>query len=311
MDALVTGGAGFIGSHLVDALLAQGMTVRVLDNFATGRESNIASSAAKIDLVRGDIRDADTVSRAVRGVKAVFHVGALPSVNGSISDPATWDMVNVHGSVNMLAAARDAGVERFVFSSSSSVYGDTPVLPKSEDMPTKPLSPYALQKLAGEHYCRLFCELYGLKTVILRYFNVFGPRQNPRSQYAAVVPLFIESLLAGKAPTICGDGGQTRDFTFVADVVSANIACLKAPPEAFGDAFNVARGDRISVNALAGTIMEAVGTRVAPVHVEARQGEVRDSQAAVDKALRVLGWRSGVTFRDGIERTVRAARSAG
>jgi nucleoside-diphosphate-sugar epimerase len=311
MDALVTGGAGFIGSHLVDALLAQGMTVSILDNFATGRESNIASSAAKVDLVRGDIRDAETVARAVRGVKAVFHVAALPSVNGSISDPAQWDMVNVHGTVNVLTAARDAGVERLVFSSSSSVYGDTPVLPKREDMPTKPLSPYALQKLAGEHYCRLFHELYGLKTVVLRYFNVFGPRQNPRSQYAAVVPLFVESLLAGKAPTICGDGGQTRDFTFVADVVSANITCLKAPPEAFGDVFNVARGDRISVNGLAETIMEAVGTRVTPVHVDARQGEVRDSQADVAKVRRVLGWQSGVTFREGIERTVRAARSRG
>lgn len=309
MDALVTGGAGFIGSHLVDALLAKGMTVRVLDNLATGRESNLAGSIGKIELLRGDIRDAEAVSRAVRGANAVFHVAALPSVNGSITDPVLWNMVNIQGTLNVLAAARDAGVERFVFSSSSSVYGDTPVLPKREDMPTKPLSPYALQKLAGEHYCRLFHELYGLKTVILRYFNVFGPRQNPKSQYAAVVPLFVENLLAGKAPTICGDGGQTRDFTFVADVVSANIACLAAPRAAFGDVFNVARGDRISVNGLAGTIMEVVGERVTPVHVEARAGEVRDSQADVAKVLRVLGWKSGVTFREGIERTVLAAKA--
>lgn len=309
MDALVTGGAGFIGSHLVDALLAKGMTVRVLDNLATGRESNLAGSFGKIELLRGDIRDVDAVNRAVRGAKAVFHVAALPSVNGSITDPVLWNMVNIQGTLNVLAAARDAGVERFVFSSSSSVYGDTPVLPKREDMPTKPLSPYALQKLAGEHYCRLFHELYGLKTVILRYFNVFGPRQNPKSQYAAVVPLFVENLLAGKAPVVCGDGGQTRDFTFVADVVSANIACLSAPPAAFGDVFNVARGDRISVNGLAGTIMEVVGRRVTPAHVEARTGEVRDSQADVAKVLRVLGWKSGVTFREGIEKTVLAAKA--
>lgn len=309
MDALVTGGSGFIGSHLVDAVLAGGGTVRVLDSLATGRESNLASAMGRIDLIRGDIRDADTVAGSMRGVKAVFHFAALPSVSGSVDDPARWNTVNIDGLLNVLIAARDAGVERFVFSSSSSVYGDTPTLPKREDMPPAPLSPYALQKLTGEHYCRLFHSLYGLKTVALRYFNVFGPRQNPRSQYAAVVPLFVECLRAGKPPTICGDGGQTRDFTFVADVVSANLACLKAPPEAFGDVFNVARGDRISVNQLAETLMDVIGKRVVPVHVPGRPGEVRDSQADAGKARRVLGWEPKVSFREGLERTVRASAS--
>lgn len=309
MDALVTGGAGFIGSHLVDALLAGGRTVRVLDNLATGRESNLSGAMGRMDWVRGDIRDADTVTGAMRGVKAVFHLAALPSVNGSIENPVLWNAVNIQGTLNVLIAARDAGVERFVFSSSSSVYGDTPVLPKREDMPPRPLSPYALQKLAGEHYCRLFHALYGLKTVALRYFNVFGPRQNPRSQYAAVVPLFVECVRAGKPPTICGDGGQTRDFTFVADVVSANLACLGAPPEALGDVFNVARGDRISVNRLAETVMDTMGKQVVPLHVAARPGEVRDSQADASKARRVLGWESKITFREGIERTVNEGKA--
>lgn len=305
MDALVTGGAGFIGSHMVATLLSRGMAVRVLDNFATGRESNLSDVMGRIELVRGDLRDIDTVAAVVRDVKAVFHFGALPSVGGSIESPALWNEVNVQGTLNLLLAARDAGVDRFVFSSSSSVYGDTPVLPKREDMPPNPLSPYALQKLTGEHYCRLFHALYGLKTVALRYFNVFGPRQNPRSQYAAVVPLFIERLRAGEAPTICGDGGQTRDFTFVADVVSANLACLSAPAEAFGRVFNVARGDRVSVKHLAETLMSIMGRDIPPVHVAARPGEVRDSQADASAAARVLGWKAAVSFRDGLERTVK------
>jgi nucleoside-diphosphate-sugar epimerase len=308
MNTLVTGGAGFIGSHLVDALLAEGRTVRVLDNLATGRESNLSGAVGRVDWVHGDIRDADTVAAAMRGMDAVFHVAALPSVGGSIENPVVWNDVNIQGTLNVLVAARDAGVERFVFSSSSSVYGDTLVLPTGEDVPPNPLSPYALQKLAGEHYCRLFHTLYGLKTVALRYFNVFGPRQNPRSQYAAVVPLFVECLRAGKPMTICGDGGQTRDFTFVADIVSANLACLRAPPEAFGGVFNVARGDRVSVSRLAETLMDVMGLRVNPVHVAARPGEIRDSQADPSRARLVLGWQSAVSFRAGIERMVREGK---
>ena len=225
MKYLVTGGAGFIGSNLVAKLVRTGKKVRVLDNFSTGKLGNLSEFGSKVEVLKGDIRDLKTARRAVKGIKYVFHEAALPSVPRSVADPLTSNEVNIGGILNMLVASRDEGVERFIFASSSSVYGDTPVLPKKEDMLPAPLSPYAVHKLTGEHYCRIFFTLYGLKTFALRYFNVFGPRQDPASHYAAVIPLFLSAIRANKSPTIYGDGNQTRDFTFVDDVVSANICC--------------------------------------------------------------------------------------
>jgi UDP-glucose 4-epimerase len=301
---LVTGGAGFIGTNAVRCLLAQGERVRILDNFATGRRENVQDIAASIDLVEGDLRSDADVKRAVAGVRYILHFGALPSVSRSVQDPASTNDVNISGTLRLLLAARDAGVERVVFSSSSSVYGNTPVLPKQEDMTPTPLSPYALSKLAGEHYGRLFHSLYGLRTFSLRYFNVFGPRQNPKSQYAAVIPLFVEALRAGRAPVIYGDGEQTRDFTFVDDVIAANLACCQAPDSAAGGVFNVAWGHRVSVNELALRIGRLLGHTIEPIHEPARAGDVRDSQADATRAREQLGWVPKVTFEDGLQRTI-------
>ncbi len=301
---LVTGGAGFIGCNLVRRLLAEGAQVRVLDNFATGRRENLEELAGRIEVVEGDLRSAEDVGRAVRDVRNILHLGALPSVARSVKDPMATHEVNVTGTLNLLLAARDAGVERVVFSSSSSVYGNTPVLPKREDMTPMPLSPYALSKLSGEHMMRLFHSLYGLKTFSLRYFNVFGPRQNPRSQYAAVIPLFVEALQAGQPPVIHGDGGQTRDFTFVDDVVAANLACCRAPESACGGSYNVAWGNRVSVLELATQIGRLLGVSMAPVHEPARAGDVRDSQADATRARDLLGWEPRVPFEEGLRRTV-------
>jgi nucleoside-diphosphate-sugar epimerase len=237
-------------------------------------------------------------------VRNVLHIAALPSVIRSVENPEETNDVNVGGTLSLLVAARDAGVKRFVFSSSSSVYGDTQVLPKQEDMKPMPLSPYAAQKLMGEHYCRLFHDLYGLETFALRYFNVFGPRQNPASQYAAVIPLFIDALKNGRAPVIYGDGGQTRDFTYVDDVVEANILCCAAPAGAAGGVYNVARGDRVSVNGLAEALMAIMGRNIEPVHEAARPGDVRDSQADSTRARELLDWKPGTTFEEGLRRTV-------
>jgi len=301
---LVTGGAGFIGSNLVHALVGGGDRVRVLDNFSTGRRGNLEGLEDRIELVEGDLRRPEDLRRAVAGVACVFHLAALPSVIRSVQDPASCNEVNVTGTLNLLLAARDAGVDRLVFSSSSSVYGDTPVLPKREDMLPMPLSPYALSKLAGEHYGRMFHTLYGLKTFSLRYFNVFGPRQDPGSHYAAVIPLFINAFRQGRQPVIYGDGEQTRDFTFVDDVVSANLACGRAPEEAAGGVYNVARGDRISVNQLARAIGRIMKVEVRPEYQPARAGDVRDSQADSTQARRRLDWSPSVTLEDGLRRTV-------
>lgn len=301
---LITGGGGFIGSNVVHHLLAKGEKVRVLDNFATGRRENLADVANRIELIEGDLRSRDDVKKAVAGVQFILHFGALPSVARSVEDPWTANEVNIDGTLNLLLAARDAGVERVVFSSSSSVYGDTPVLPKQEDMFPQPLSPYALSKLAGEHYCRMFYNLYGLKTFSLRYFNVFGPRQNPKSQYAAVIPLFINALLKDVPPVIHGDGGQTRDFTFVEDIISANLACCTAPDSAAGGVFNVAWGNRISIKDLASTIAEILGKAIKPVHEPARAGDVRDSQADSTRAHTMLGWKPRISFEEGLKRTI-------
>jgi len=301
---LVTGGGGFIGSNMVRHLLGLGREVRVLDNFITGRRENLADLAGKIDLVEGDLRSRDDVKKAVAGIQYIFHYGALPSVIRSVEDPWTANEVNIDGTLNLLLAARDAGVERLVFSSSSSVYGDTPVLPKQEDMTPTPLSPYALSKLAGEHYCRMFFELYGLKTFSLRYFNVFGPRQNPKSQYAAVIPLFIQAYLNDRAPVIHGDGEQTRDFTYVEDIIAANLACCTAPESSAAGTYNVAWGNRISINELADTIAGLLGKNMKPIHDPARPGDIKDSQADSTRARTKLGWEPKVTFSEGLTRTI-------
>ncbi|MEN6518721.1 MAG: SDR family oxidoreductase, partial [Methanospirillum sp.] len=284
MKVVVTGGAGFIGSNLAEEL-SNRYEVTVLDDLSTGRESNL--SGLDVEFARGSILDTELLARTFRDARFVFHEGALPSVQRSVEDPARSNMVNVNGTLNVLLAARDAGVAKVLFASSSSVYGDTPVLPKVESMTPAPMSPYAVTKLTDEHYCRVFTALYGLPTVALRYFNVFGPKQDPASQYAAVIPNFITRILAGEPPVIHGDGRQTRDFTFVRDVVSANI--LAAESDAVG-VFNVACQKRIDLLELAGTIMDLVGTRVDPIHEASRPGDVRDSLADISRASDAFGY---------------------
>lgn len=300
---LVTGGAGFIGSHITERLVREGHNVRVLDNFSSGHEANLESFRSAVELIRGDIRDVRLVNEATRGVEVVFHEAALGSVPRSVADPVTTHEVNITGTLNVLLAARDAGVKRVVYASSSSVYGETPVLPKREDMTVQPLSPYALSKLAGEHYATVFKQVYGFEIVSLRYFNIFGPRQDPESQYAAVIPRFIAALLEGKAPVVYGDGLQSRDFTYVENVVNANL--LAAEAEGFaGHAFNVACGGRYSLLDLLAKLKEAIGSNVDPIHEAARAGDVRDSQASVEAAERGLGYRVSVGFEEGLRRTV-------
>lgn len=301
---LVTGGAGFIGSHIVERLLMLGSRVRVLDNFSTGRRENILPFAADIQLIDGDICDAECVETALEGVDYVFHQAAMPSVTRSLKEPLQTARVNAEGTAQVLIAAQKARVKRFVYASSSSVYGDTPVLPKREDMPLKPMSPYAASKAAGEYYCIAFFEAYGLPTVILRYFNVFGPRQDPTSEYAAVIPKFITQSLRGETLEIYGDGEQTRDFTYVDDVVLANTyACIH--DDAVGKILNIARGCSISVNDLATMIVNSVGSNSPIVHVEARKGEVRHSRADISLAADLLGYKPTIELSEGIARTLR------
>ncbi|MBN1940033.1 MAG: SDR family oxidoreductase [Candidatus Aminicenantes bacterium] len=300
---LVTGGAGFIGSHLVETLLERGHQVCVLDNFLTGKRENLAPFAGRIDLVEGDLRDKDACGRACAGVDYILHEGALPSVPRSVADPFTTDEINVRGTINLLWAARESGVKRLVFASSSSVYGDEPGLPKREGIEGKPLSPYAVSKFAGEKYLQVFAMTYGLETVSLRYFNVFGPRQDPASQYAAAIPLFITKILKGESPTVYGDGEQSRDFTFVANVVEGNLlACTAAG--ASGGVFNVACADRITVNALLGHINRILGTSTASVYVDPRPGDIKHSFADIKAAETVLGFRPVVGFEEGLKRTI-------
>lgn len=312
MDYLVTGGAGFIGSNVVTYLVEKGASVRVLDSCLTGHRSNLQHVADAIDFVDGDICDLTTARGATDGVRSVLHLAARPSVARSVEDPLSSDDVNIRGTLNMLVASRDAGVERFVFSSSSSVYGNTVELPKHEGMAPCPLSPYALQKLTGEHYCRIFHELYGLNAYALRYFNVFGPRQDPASDYAAVIPSFISSVLNGQSPRIHGDGGQTRDFTYVEDVVRAIECCCNGSTEGAGGVFNVAWGRRTSVLELAQAIIELSSRDdLEPVHEGTRAGDVRHSQADSTRARAILGWQPAVTFEDGLERTIEWYREKG
>ena len=304
---LVTGGAGFIGSHLTEELVRRGERVRVVDNLATGKRANLAHLSG-VEFLEGDLADIAVAHRAVKGVEVVLHQAAIPSVPRSVEDPITSNRANVDASLNLLVAARDAGVRRVVYAGSSSAYGDTPVLPKVESMPTAPLSPYALQKLVGEEYCRMFTRLYGLETVTTRYFNVFGPRQDPSSPYSGVISLFVSALCAGRAPTIHGDGEQTRDFTYVANVVDGVLRASSAPGVS-GDVINVATGGRISLNQLFRTIRDLVGASVEPVYAAPRQGDVRDSRADIEKARRLLGYQPTVSFDEGLRKTIEWYRS--
>jgi len=304
MDAcLVTGGAGFIGSHLADELVRRGARVRVLDNFLTGRRENIAHLRDTIELFEGDIRDAAACREAMRGMAVVFHMAALPSVPRSVVDPITTNEINIRGTLNLLSAAAEAKTRRFIFASSSSCYGDDPGLPKVEGVEGRPLSPYAVTKWAGEKYLQTFAQLHGLSTVSLRYFNVFGPRQDPASQYAAAVPLFITRILRGEPPTIFGDGEQSRDFTYISNVVEANLLAAEAPGLA-GDVFNIACGERITVNVLAARINAILGSAVVPKYAPPRPGDILHSFAAIDRARGRLKFAPAVSFDEGLKITV-------
>jgi nucleoside-diphosphate-sugar epimerase len=306
----VTGGAGFIGSHLTEELIRRGHTVRVVDDFSTGKRGNIDAAAraagspvSVIQLVEGDLADLEVARRAVDGADYVLHQAAIPSVPRSVKDPITSNRANIDGTLNVLVAARDARVKRLIFAGSSSEYGDTPTLPKHEDMPTNPLSPYALQKAVGEEYLKLFTRLYGLETVSIRYFNVFGPRQDPGSPYSGVISLFVKWLLAGERPTIYGDGEQTRDFTYVANVVDGVLRACEAPG-ASGESINVATEGRVSLNQLLDELQRILGTSLEPIYGPPRAGDVRDSQASIAKARRILGYEPSVPFEEGLRRTV-------
>jgi len=308
---LVTGGAGFIGSHLVEALLARGESVVILDDFSSGRRENLSaallarrSGAPEPTLIEGDVCDAATSQQAMQGVTHVLHQAAIPSVPRSVADPVTSHTANATGTLALLLAARDAGAARFVYASSSSAYGDSPTQPKVESMPTAPLSPYAVSKLAGEHYCRVFTLLYGLQTVSLRYFNIFGPRQDPNSQYAAVIPRFATAALAGQAPTIYGDGLQSRDFTYIDNAVQSNLLACDAPAAAAGRAYNVACGRSVNLLDVIGLLQGMTGRPIRPVHEPARAGDVRDSLADITAARDALGYRPAIDFEAGLRRTL-------
>lgn len=304
---LVTGGAGFIGSHLAEELVRRGHRVRVLDNLSTGKLRNLEHIPG-VEFIEGDLADFGACVNAVRGIDYVLHQGAVASVPRSVSDPLASNRANVEGTLNILVAARDAKVRRLVFAGSSSVYGDLPELPKREDMPVEPLSPYALQKLVAEQYCQMFTKLYGFETVTIRYFNVFGPRQDPGSPYSGVISLFSTALLEGRRPTIFGDGEQTRDFTYVANVVDGVLRACEAQGVA-GEVFNVAVGGRISLNRLLQAMNDIIGSSISPVYETARSGDVRDSQSDISKAQRMLGYMPRVSFEDGLRRTLEWCRA--
>lgn len=310
MKALVTGGAGFIGSHLAARLLAKGFTVRVLDNFATGRRENLLGILDAIELVEGDIQSFERVHTAVKGCDYVFHEAALPSVPRSVQDPLTSNATNVIGTLNVLLASRDSDVRRVIFASSSSTYGPSRDLPKRESQRPEPISPYAVAKLAGEGYCQSFSRVYGLDTVVLRYFNVFGPSQDPFSQYSAVIPNFITTAMTGGSPVVFGDGEQTRDFTFIDNVVEANVQATDATGIT-GEVLNIACGHRVSLNSLLSEISSLLGIAIHPRYTPARPGDIRDSLADITKARELLDYAPHVDFGEGIARTIDWFQHAG
>lgn len=305
-NCLVTGGAGFIGSNLVAALLERDHAVRVLDNFSTGKRENVTPFLDRIDLIEGDLTYMADVERAVQDIDVVFHQAAIPSVPRSVSDPLACHEANTTGTLNILIAARDAKVRRLVYASSSSVYGDqNTAKAKVETMAPQPISPYGAAKLSAEHYCQVFYTVYGLETVALRYFNVFGPRQDPASMYAAVIPRFITALLRGEPPTIYGDGEQTRDFTYVGNVVTGNLLAAEAPADrAAGRVFNVAAGQQMSLNELVRLLQDLTGQAVEPVYTAPRPGDIRHSLADISKARHMLGYEPNVSFLEGLRQTV-------
>jgi UDP-glucose 4-epimerase len=308
--ALVTGGAGFIGSNLVRALLERGDSVRVLDNFATGNRANLEEIVGEIEIVEGDLRSYERVHTAVRGTDVVFHLGALGSVPRSVQDPLTTTAVNVEGTLNVLLAARDESVGRVVAASSSSVYGDGGTFPRVETQAPNPISPYAVAKLAAERFCVSFARVYGLETVALRYFNVFGPRQDPTSQYAAVVPLFVRGIQEGRPVTVYGDGEQSRDFTYVANVVEANLLAAEAEGAA-GTVLNIATGGSETVNTLAETIGRLLDLPVERAYAPQRPGDVKQSWADVQRARETIGFEPRIGFEDGLRRTIESLAQHG
>ena len=300
---VVTGGGGFIGSHIVEELLRRGETTKVIDNFSTGKRENVAAFRKGAEIIEADIAEARNLSELFIGADYVIHQAAIPSVPKSILDPMKSHLANVNGTLNVLLACRDSGVKRVVYASSSSLYGDSPTLPKHEGMMPNPLSPYGAQKLFAEIYCKVFTQAYGLETVSLRYFNVFGPRQDSASQYSGVLALFIPAVLQDRQPTIYGDGLQSRDFTYVQNVVEANLLACKAPGAA-GQAFNIACGDRITLNSMLEQINSITGKDISPIYAEPRAGDIKHSQADISHAKKHLGYEPKVSFREGLERTI-------
>lgn len=311
LNVLVTGGAGFIGSHLTEALLQKGHRVRVLDDFSTGKRENLIfdKEYPALEIIEGDIRQLTICEKAMKGVEYVFHQAALPSVQRSVEDPLGSNAVNVGGTLNILFSAREEKVRRVIYASSSSVYGDTPTLPKHEEMPPTPLSPYALQKYIGEQYCRLFYELYGLETVSLRYFNIFGPKQDPNSIYSAVIPKFIDALLKSEPPIIFGDGEQSRDFTYIENVVQANLLAMSAE-HLHGEAINIACAERTSLNQLVNVLKKILGSKLSPVYEEPRKGDVRHSLADIRKGRELLNYEPKVGVEPGLRNTVEFFRKS-
>jgi len=310
MKLLVTGGGGFIGSHLAMQLAELGHEIRILDNFASGQRSNMLALPDDVELIEGDIQSYERAHNAVIGCDIVFHQAALPSVPRSVQDPLTSNATNITGTLNILLAARDAGVRRVIFASSSSIYGSSPEMPKREDVLPLPISPYAAAKLACEGYCRSFADVYGLETVALRYFNVFGPRQDPRSEYAAAVPKFINELMAGERPTVFGDGEQSRDFAYVENIVQANLLAMDAQGVA-GQVFNVACGERITINQLLAELRDILDADIEAEYVASRPGDVRHSLADISRARVALGYEPSVGLREGLRRTVDHFRAEG
>lgn len=303
MKYLITGGAGFIGSNLAHEILKRGDEVRIIDNFSTGRMVNIEDILSDIELIDGDIRDYWTVNDAVKDIDYILHQAALPSVPRSIVNPLSSNAVNIDGTLNIFECAKKAGVKRIVMASSSSVYGDTPELPKHEEMPTDPLSPYAVTKLTAEKYAKVFHSLYGLEIVLLRYFNIFGPRQDPNSEYSAVIPKFIAAMDAGKQPTVYGDGEQSRDFTYIDNAVQANLLATTAPA-APANYYNVACGGQFTLNDLLDKLRLILGSDIQAIYADARQGDIKHSFAAIDKAKKDLNFNPTIDFEAGLKKTV-------